>query len=498
MSIFGLSSFSGAINIITGSSDKNETKASITGGDYGYLNAVLGTNQAVGNWVLTGSASYDQSSGYMENTDYKYGNIFLQAQCRDSVSGNWNVQMGGQFKGWGSNSFYSLAYPNQFEATRTLLFSVSWNKRIGDFGFESSIFNRSHIDRFELFRDFTDAPDWYTNHNFHLTNASGVNFKSAWYSPIGKTAAGVELRNENIISNTLGDTLRTPLHVLGQPENIKYSLGKNRLNINYFIEQSFFVNRFSASIGFSGNYNTIFKHNYAFGANVGYEFVRGGSVYASVNRSLRLPTYTDLYYQSATQVANPNLKPEESLNTEVGIKYDAYGLTTSLTVYYRIGKNIIDWIKLPEEVQWHSMNHSRVDAMGGEVSVGYRYGYWLKKAELSYAYCDINKNSGEYMSRYALDYLKHKFNLYLSHGIYRGFGATWNLSFQSRNGNYTDRDNNLRTYDPVWLLDGRLFWQNSKLNIFVEATNILNRSYYDYGGIQQPGIWAKGGIALTI
>ncbi len=102
------------------------------------------------------------------------------------------------------------------------------------------------------------------------------------------------------------------------------------------------------------------------------------------------------------------------------------------------------------------------------------------------------------MSRYALDYLKHKFNLYLSHGIYRGFGATWNLTYQSRNGTYTDRDNNLHTYDPVWLLDGRLFWQNDKLNIFVEASNILNRSYYDYGGIPQPGIWAKGGIALTI
>lgn len=498
MNIFGLSAFSGAINIVTGTSREDKTTATIAAGDHGYVNAALGANYGVGKWILTGSASYNRSEGYMENSDYEYGNMMLQAVCNDPSSGNWNIQLGGQLKNFGANVFYSLAYPNQYEENKTMLGSLSWDKRFGDFGVEVSMYGRVHNNHYELIRDFINAPEWYTTHNNHIATTGGVNAKGAWYSWIGKTAAGIEVRNENILSNVLGDRLDEPKPVPGYADDVMFLYGKNRLNINYFAEQSFFADKFSASIGVSGNYNTMFKNNFAFGANIGYEYARGGNVFASVNRSLRLPTFTDLYYKSATQTANPELRPEESLTTEVGINYSRYGFTGHLSAYYRVGKNIIDWIKLPEETQWKSMNHSRVDAMGGEVSLAYSYGYWLKKAEISYSYCNLTKDAGEYISKYALDYLRHKLTFAIHHGIYRGFGASWTLSYQSRNGEYNDREGNVAAYRPIWLLDGRIYWENPKIRLFVEATNITNRKYYDYGGILQPGIWVKGGITVKI
>lgn len=498
MNIFGLSAFSGAINIITGTSEDNKTSATLSAGDYGYINAALGANYRIGQWILSGSASYNRSEGYMENSDYEYGNIMLQALCNDSVSGTWNIQLGGQLKNYGANVFYSLVYPNQYEKNKTLLGSICWDKRFGSFGVEVSLYGRAHNNHYELIRDFQNAPEWYTNHNNHIANTAGINAKGAWYTNIGKTAAGIEIRNENILSNVLGDELSNPKHVPGESDETMFTHGKNRLNVNYFAEQSFYVNKFSASVGISGNYNTMFKNNFAFGGNAGYEYVKGGNVFASVNRSLRLPTFTDLYYKSATQIANPELKPEESLTTELGINYSRYGVSGHLSAYYRIGKNIIDWVKLPAEIQWLAMNHSRVDAMGGEIALAYSYGYWLKKAEMTYSYCNLTKESGEYISKYALDYLRHKFTISIHHGIYRGFGASWNLSFQDRNGEYNDREGNIVTYRPVWLLDGRLYWENTKIKLFIEATNITNRKYYDYGGILQSGIWAKGGVSVRI
>ena len=130
--------------------------------------------------------------------------------------------------------------------------------------------------------------------------------------------------------------------------------------------------------------------------------------------------------------------------------------------------------------------------------VGYKYGYWLKNLEVGYAYCQLDKDAGDLLSKYALDYLKHKLTVNVAHGIYKGFGASWQFTFQQREGNYTDKEGTVQNYQPVYLLDGRVYWQNAKLNVYVEASNLIGQRYYDYGGIEQPGRWFKAGIAVNL
>lgn len=499
ISAFGLSAFSGAINIITGNGNVSEVRAKVEGGDHGFFSPSVSVHQNVGNWKLTGAASYNQSTGYMANTDYKYGNLHLQAIYADDKVGRFNIQLGGQLKGFGSNGFYSLKYPDQYEATKALTGAVVWEYQFeAPLTLEASLFTRAHYDRFELFREgVVEFPSWYTNHNYHVSNVSGANAKLNYHSKIGRTTVGLEVRNEHILSNVLGDSLTSTHYIPFTNKEMEFTVGKNRFNVNYFAEQSLLYKNLSASVGVAGNYNTMFNNNFSFGANIGYSF-SGGNVFAGVNRSLRLPTFTDLYYKSATQIANPELKPESSMTVELGARYAINGFHTALNVYYRMGQNIIDWVKAPEEEKWRSMNHTAVNALGGEFTVGYRGGYWLKNIEATYAYCHLDKDAGELMSKYALDYLKHKLTFTLSHGIYRGFGAEWQLAFQSRNGEFTDVEGAQQTYKPVLLLDGKVYWQHKNINVYASATNLTNRKYYDYGGILQPGIWAKAGIAITI
>ena len=106
MNLFGLSAFSGAINIITNSTDKKQVKASVSGGDLGYFAPNVGIHYAKNKWKVMGTASYNQRTGYTSTTDYQYSNLFLQSSYTDSVLGNWNLQVGGQLKAFGSNSFY--------------------------------------------------------------------------------------------------------------------------------------------------------------------------------------------------------------------------------------------------------------------------------------------------------------------------------------------------------------------------------------------------------
>ena len=66
-----------------------------------------------------------------------------------------------------------------------------------------------------------------------------------------------------------------------------------------------------------------------------------------------------------------------------------------------------------------------------------------------------------------------------------------------RNGNYLNAKSELVPYNSYWSLDARLNWDFSKFGVFVDATNILNAKYFDYGGLLQPGTWVIGGIRIT-
>ena len=56
------------------------------------------------------------------------------------------------------------------------------------------------------------------------------------------------------------------------------------------------------------------------GVDVSYQFARHWKAYASYNTSLRMPTFTELYYSVGGHKADKYLKPEEMQAVEVGVR----------------------------------------------------------------------------------------------------------------------------------------------------------------------------------
>lgn len=494
---FGLSAFCGAINIVTGQSDTNYFRAGVLVGSFGRSKSYFGTHRNVGPWALTGALSYSASDGYRSNTDYSYGNLFLQAVRTNAAGDTWALQLGGQLKGFGANAFYSQTYPDQYEATKTLLASAIRTRHWNNFQLEYALFGRLHYDRFELFREGVATPaSWYKGHNYHLTDVTGANAKGTYVWRYGKTSAGMELRHEHILSNVLGNRLQNAIDVPFTNTDAKFLYAKDRLNLNYFAEHNIYGERLSASVGISGNTNSMFGNDYCFSGNATYRISSALQAFVNVGRSLRLPTFTDLYYHSATEIANPDLKPEESVTSEVSLHYNRGHWYAQGNVYYRQGHNVIDWIKMPGEAQWHSANHTEVDALGTELDLKYTSKNWLRKVELGYAYCQLNKEADGYLSAYALDYLRHKVSLGMSLGITRRLSFDGLLSWQSREGSYMNSVGELTHYQPVSLMSARLNYEFKYCKFYVEGTNLLNKEYYDYGGVPQPGIMFAAGITF--
>jgi iron complex outermembrane receptor protein len=498
--VLGPNAFSGAINIITGSSEKSGVGAQVVGGDHGYLYQGANATLRTGKVTTFATASHSRSEGYIDDTDFGITNAFGQVRVDSKTLGNVNIQGGYQDKAYGAYGFYSLkpAYANEYEHTRTFFVSAGTEKSVGKLTITPKMYWRRHHDEFELFRNGVGAYTGYTP-NYHLTDVMGAALSASYVSGLGKTSLGLDYRYEHIFSNTLGDSLSSKVHVPFEADNVYFFKGKARHNFNVSLDHAVYFDKFSASAGALCNYSNDFGTNFYFGGDMGYAFTSAWKVFASANQSLRLPTFTDLYYVAATQQGNTDLKPEKAMTYELGLKYHQNRFNGGLSAYYRLGKDVIDWVKYTSsDVKYVAVNHAEVDALGGESFIEYLPKQFVQRVKLSYSYLHLDKQSDGYDSKYALDYLKHKLSLDVDHDLYKGFSASWRFNYSDRAGNYTDANNALADYKPFFLTDLRLQWTNKKITIFGEATNLFDVRYADYGGVVQPGRWIKSGISVKL
>ncbi len=483
---YEFNTISGAINIVTKHELPNletsepqnlqyEVLGSLTAGEYGLIAPSLTGRIQKNDWHINMSAGYNRSSGYTENTDYQIFNAYLQTAYK-----GFDFQAGAQMKNAGANSFYSLHYPNQHDDTRTAFASATYKNQWNNWGFNGRLYYHTHFDHFQNFDVATD--------NTHFTHTIGARLVGNYTTTWGRTSVGLDMREEILNSSNMGD--------------------QNRFNLNYFAEQAIHFGDFSASLGASGIWNSQFGHDWNFGLNLGYEFYRGFSVFAHLNRAVRIPTFTDTYYTALpTHQAQSTLRPETAYQVEIGAEYHYKHFYINGSGFYRWGQNVIDWVRpttddITKIEPWHSINHQRINAIGLEFSVGWGGYKYLRKAEISYAYSHLYKfNTQDLLSQYALDYMPQKVTFLLEHKIYGGFGASWCLRWQQRDkdSRFLDHTNhNLQGYKSVFLFDGNIYYDYKFLRASIGCQNMANQLYYDFGGVLQPQHWLFGKLEFKL
>ena len=502
--VFGANAFSGAINIITKKPDNNGVVVAATLGGNGYKGLNVSGSLLKGGFNEYLAISYKTSDGYIDNTDFKSFNIFYKGD-KSFSSGVFSFQFGLTNKSFGANSFYTPRFPDQYEAIKTYISALKWESN-SPMHFSTNIYWRRHFDRFELFRD--EVPSWYASHNYHRTDAAGANVNSWFESKLGKTAFGAEYRLENIKSNVLGEPLKNPIDIKGKDAQYLYS--KNRQTFSGFFEQSLQTNKWSFAAGVMANYITGSGTgvNLFPGIDISFNPIEKLSFYASLSKSLRMPTFTDLYYNGPTNTGNPGLKPETNNAVEGGVKLKGKSIFGNITAYHGTGKNIIDWVRLADESKWHTENLTTLKRTGLGANLHFKFTGAgtqrnpFKRISIGYQYNHIEIDESLYISNYALDNLKHKASLGIMHQILKNITASWNLVYQDRNGTYTEYKDDAygdeKEYKPFALLNGKVEYAHLNFKMYVSASNLLDKKYFDIGNVIQPGIWLKTGVSFTI
>ncbi|MGP1435673.1 MAG: TonB-dependent receptor plug domain-containing protein [Phocaeicola sp.] len=504
--VYGTSSLVGAINIVTKIAANSSVDVHIKGGSYGYLTTGGRANVVSGKWNNQISANYTKSDGYTRakggnlNSDYEGGRVFYQGNYNnENIKVNWHAGM--TTKGFGSNTFYSSKFDNQYEHVAKIMTALQAETK-GVIHFRPSIYWNRNYDRFELIR----GSEAKYKFNYNRTDVFGLNLNSYFDWTLGRTAFGGEFRNEDLISGNLGEPLNKTRHIHGTDRN--YTLGLNRSNLSIHLEHNIILNRFTLSAGVIAVKNTWNEMNFQFypGADVSYRLGSGFSIYASYNTSLRMPSFTELYYSLGGYKADKYLKPEEMTSLEGGLRYCVPGIEAKASVYHHHGKNMIDWIKNTSkgsDAEWESVNHSKVNALGFEVSSRFNLRELFpaqnvfNSFQVAYSYINQDKDiESNYISHYALEYLRHKLVSKLNLHIYKLLNFSTSYRYQYRIGNYTDTQGNSRQLKPYSLVDARLSWDAPKYALYIEGNNILNKTYYDYGDVPQPGFWFMAGGSI--
>jgi vitamin B12 transporter len=228
-------------------------------------------------------------------------------------------------------------------------------------------------------------------------------------------------------------------------------------------------------------YNSQFGFLPGGGLDLSYNLGKSMRVFTGVNTSMRIPTFTELYYHDAVHSANPDLKPERTLGYQVGLRENIGRMNISVIPYYNRYFSKIDWVWDSLSCQYFSKNITDFDAYGLSATFNYDLNLlkgFIRKIYLSYTYLNYAHFSF-YQSKYTANLTHQLARCYVDFSLWKrkqqSVSLTYNLVYKERFVSFFDKD-----FKNIILSDLKFSYLSSNLDLVVSVQNLFNSQYYDY------------------
>lgn len=459
--LYGQNVYAGVINIVTKSSSEEQVTIKAQGGDFKTYD--LSASATFGSEKFTNlfSISNGASDGYRYNTDYQIRNFFYQNKLKLN-EGSLSLQAGFSEKKFGANGFYaSPTAINQYEETQASVVSLQYQQKFNNLSVNSSIYWRRGQDMYLYTRQ---NPAGYRN--MHIGNNVGGTVNATYESSLGTTGIGVDYRKEYLVSSNLGDRNRDVTQV-------------------FFDHQFRFFNQ-KLEINPGASWANYSSGNFFYpGMDVGFIFNPNHKVFGAISKGFRIPTFTDLYYTSPTEIGNPDLVPESAVSSELGYRFQNDKILAKISGFIRNTNNGIDWLKETPESPWKAENVGEINLKGFETEFRHQLFPFLNY-RLGYTYLD-NQYKNEELSRYALQNLRHQVVAQLDVKFLKFFSNQLIYKYSERV--------NLGSYNIV---DEQINFRYKDLNFYVLINNLTNTKYTETNLVPMPGRWFHLGFTYQI
>ena len=398
-----------------------------------------------------------QSAGFRYDTDFKKFTTSLAASLQ-LPDGKWENNFGYQEKEFGAYDFYTpgLGY-HSWERTKTYLINSAVDLNNDGFLMKPSFLWRRHFDKFALRRTIPS----YNDHRTDIYTPGIYLQKEAKF--LGRVGLGLEWSGERITSTNLGRHNRS-YNSIFLDDNVE--IGRN-LDLSFSLRRDDF-----------SDFNTVYTGS----GSAKFKLMDNIALNLGVCRTMRIPSFTELYYNDSTTIGNSDLAPEKSWNYQAGFEYGSKEFSSGLVFFFRRECQMIDWVKSDASQKWQAINFTRDNVFGIEYSMHKNINNLLS-LDSNYAYTDKSIDNQGYLYKYGPNYARHLVNTVFNLNL--PFGAQEiGFSYKKRPGR------------RGWVLmnAGLNFCLNKNLKIFLNSTNILNIEYQDIAGIPQPGRYIESGL----
>lgn len=470
---FGQNAFSGAVNIVTAKPKSSFLRVGAQGGDFALWGVKASGALVSGENSHYMAVNYDQSDGYKHNTDYIIFNAFYNGRI-SLATGELELLGGFTDRAFGANGFYaSPAFTEQYESIQTGLVALSYSTLLGKMSFEARAYYRQNNDEYIFVRA---DPSIYQNN--HTNKTLGVEVNTVIPHKNSTTGLGIDINGVTLESNNLGS--------------------RERFVSSMFIEHrmEFIAHKLNITPGIQVNNYSDFGWNALPGVDMGYVLTDNLTLFTSVGYTYRVPTFTDLYYSDPVNEGNADLLPEYAWNYELGFKTRGTSMVVAqASFFYRDGRNMIDWIREADTLKWQPVNILSLTMAGFDTNVSFNLNELfsnqnslLQQFYINYTYINSSADTPTTgLSRYAIENLRHQLRL----GLNLAYGSNIKHSISA---SYYDRVN----LDDYMVVDSRLTYQDKKLAVFVDVSNIFAVEYQETNLVVMPGRWFKVGVSVEL
>ena len=450
--VYGPDGAGGAINFVLKKPKAEKNSISLSGGNHETFEEKLNLNYSFHNVHNSLSASHAASDGYHFDTDSQT-KTFFNSSAFENENVDLYMDAGYNDKEFGAFDFYTPGsnYPSK-EWTQTKFLDLRSNLRSETLTFSPRFLFRQHRDKFML--DITN-PALFLNHSKTDVSEEGGQLSF----PLGSLdmVVGADYTEERLASDTLGKHARGRWDVYLDP----------RLEIN---------DKTSLNMTLRQDATAAFNSEWTGSVSLKHLMDEKSDGYISLGRTIRIPTFTELYYSDPTTAGDPALKAEHAYHLEAGYNRRLREtINISCSFFIRQEYDTIDFTKIMStDPKFIARNISEAITGGLDIS-----GRWkvTDKTSLDFRYLYANKRQKHngLIYKYGVNYLKHMIDL----GLYQ------ELPFGSNRVDFIMKKKPGRR---EWcLVNDRLSVKIQKnCEVFMEVYNLFNVKYEEIVGIPEP------------
>ncbi|MBK6759318.1 MAG: TonB-dependent receptor [Ignavibacteria bacterium] len=465
--LFGPGAMDGVVNIIPRIPTASSSTGSVIGGDFGYLEGRASAALLTGDVHNVLSGQYVKHNGYRQSTDLKLGSAFLSGGLTTAeTTVNW---LGGIVdKSFGAGLFYSPRFPDAWEHTLTWLAGLRVATPLSEIWTMSVAgLYRTNTDEFLLKRD---DPAFYRN--THTTHSATVTALVTGTYSFATLTLGAEGGADNIVSSNLGDHDRVR--------------GGVSAEIRAPLTSDVFATVGANITGFSDRTPGV-----GYGADLQWRPTVDLRVFATVNRSFRIPTYTELYYKDPTTRGNAALLPEHAITAELGGSVLVENIEFRASGFIRNGRDLIDYVLDTGNI-YVAENIESVDIQGIEGVVTIPVQRLWNASPLTMLQWTVNfasvESTANAQTRYTRDQLRWQSIIRADVTMPLDVLCTFTVRIVER---YTDGV--MRSIGDL-----RLQRAFGGVRILAEASNLWNTSMIEAGWVPIAPRWFRAGIEASI